>query len=104
MKMIQVPCLQDTRERTQFALSSHAEERMQEHHLSPTDVGTILTQGEWSRARGNRTLYYFPESPFLAWLDPRRTRLTGYVVVLAADETIVSVYRQDCRFRSGDLR
>lgn len=89
-----------TRTPSGFLLSPHAAEQALKRGLFPHDTDFVLSSGEFRRGRRDRSVFYIPESPFLALkADPQFQRLQGVVVVLAPDgKTIVTIFDRDWRF------
>jgi len=85
---------------SQYNVSPHAEQQMEKRGFLPDDILYIINNGEFLRSEYDRSIYLIPESPFASLGGKQRVKLSGAGVILANDETVITVLFKDHRFRA----
>ena len=83
---------------SQYNVSPHAEQQMEKRGFIPDDILYIINNGKFLRSKMDRSIYLIPESPFACLGGKQRVKLSGAGVILANDETVITVLFKDHRF------
>jgi len=81
-------------------LSKHAQERMQEHHLTPNDLDRIILRGRFSIGHDGAWTFDLADSPFLV-LEKDCQHLRNMALIQSRSGKVISIYPKDHRWKGS---